>query len=76
MRAAWLTVRVMHPPIAGKTLSTYTLDVPTGATHGAFYAIDTEAEAVPGEWVIEIMHGGERMARGAFTLIAQREAGP
>jgi hypothetical protein len=39
----------MHSAINGKTLSTYMLDVPTGATHGALYSIDTEGEAVAGE---------------------------
>jgi hypothetical protein len=66
-----LTVRVAHPPINGKTFTTYTLDTldaPTGATHGAFYSIETEAEDVPGEWVIEILHDGEVLAREVFTL--------
>ena len=63
-----LTVRVTHPPIHGKTLTTYTLDVPTGATHGAFYSIDTEAEAVTGEWGIQIEHGGVVLSRERFTL--------
>jgi hypothetical protein len=52
------------------------LSMPTGATHGALYGIDTEAEAVAGKWVIEILHNGGVLSREEFTFVALREVSP
>ena len=71
-----LTFRVTHPAIDGKTETVCEMDAPTRATHGAFYSIDTEAEAVPGEWVIKVRHKGAVLARERFTTTNKLEAGP
>jgi hypothetical protein len=70
------SLAIMHPAINGKTLTTHTVDVPTGETHGALYAIETEGEAVAGAWVIDILHDGGVLSREEFTLVTQREVGP
>ena len=60
--------RIEHPPINGLTETIYDTEIPQGEVLGAFYSLDTEAEAVAGEWVIQVLYDGDMLVERRFTL--------
>jgi Domain of unknown function (DUF3859) len=64
--------RGLRNPNTGKTIyqSEFELEVEIGKRTLRTYAIESDWEAVPGEWALDLWHHGRKLGGQTFTVVA------
>jgi hypothetical protein len=64
-----LLVRLIHPPIKGKTKSEAEVKAKIGVERFDVYSFDEEYELVPGEWIFQIFYKKQLLVEKSFKII-------
>lgn len=70
--SALLTIRAIHPPINGKTVSSAETSVNEGYRRSAFYTFSQPDELLSGKWTIQILDKDRVLAEKTFNVKANR----
>jgi hypothetical protein len=63
-----LTVKIIHPKIKGKTVSTAKVKGTIGSWRSTFYTFDEDYELVEGEWRIQVWFENSMLLEKAFMV--------